>query len=369
MDALQVTGLTKTYESATAPALQNVSFSLEAGEFGVLLGPSGAGKSTALAIVAGILAEDGGRVVLGGHDVRGVPPEQRDIAMVFENYALYPHFTVRRNLEFPLRAPARRRELNGQEVDRRVREVAETLGIDHLLTRMPSQLSGGQRQRVALGRALVRRPRILLLDEPITHLDAKLRHQMRTELKRIQRDLGITTLYATPDEADALALGDLVVVLEQGRALQVSSPEEAYARPADVTVAGRLGSPKINVLPAVIRQGSLTVLGGEVPVPSVLDGPVQVGFRPGAVEVSDTPSADAVRATVALTQSLGYATILHLDLEGGPGGGTVRAVVGRTDLRAGSRVWIRVSASDVHVFDATHGRALTPQREVATWPK
>jgi ABC-type sugar transport system ATPase subunit len=335
--------------------LRDISFTVDDGQFGVLLGPSGAGKTTTLAMIAGLVAPDSGEVSLGGDNLDGVPPERRDIAMVFENYALYPHFTVRRNLAFPLRAPARSEHLSRAEIERRVREVAGTLRIEHLLDRLPAQLSGGQRQRVALGRALVRRPRLLLLDEPITHLDAKLRHEMRTELKRIQRDLGVTALYATPDQGDALALADVVIVLDGGRIQQIGSPDDVYERPANVTVAQFLGDPRMNLLPGESTGDGVSVLGTKIPAMGGPAGEVLVGVRPGHMEFSTGPLDGGAPGRVLLAQTLGYVDVVYVDVAGT----TVRAIVpAGTGARPGDTAWVRLPAGHVHLFAPGTGRAL-----------
>ncbi|WP_213450656.1 ABC transporter ATP-binding protein [Rhizomonospora bruguierae] len=360
MEALTITGVTKGF-GGPRPALSDLSFTLAAGQFGVLLGPSGAGKSTALNVVAGLLTPDAGEVTLGGSSLHDVPPERRDIAMVFENYALYPHYSVRKNLEFPLKAPVRRGKLTKAQIAERVRQVADTLRIGHLLDRLPSQLSGGQRQRVSLGRALVRRPRLLLLDEPITHLDAKLRHEMRTELKRIQRELGVTTLYATPDQGDALALADVVVVLDSGRAHQIGSAQDVYERPADVTVARFLGDPRMNLLQGTGSAGSVSVLGTTVELPGAPDGPVLLGVRPNHVRFSAEPVDGGAAGRVLLAQTLGYVDVVYVDVAGT----TVRAIVpAGTGAHPGTPAWVRVPARHVYLFEPDTGQALR-QMEVA----
>lgn len=361
MESLDVRGLTVSY-GPTRPAVRELSFSLPAGGFGVLLGASGAGKTTVLNAIAGLVRPDSGDVLVGDRSLAGVPPERRDVAMVFENYALYPHKTVRRNLEFPLRAPVRARELGAAGIAARVAEVAATLRIDHLLDRLPSQLSGGQRQRVSLGRALVRRPRLLLLDEPITHLDAKLRHEMRTELKRIQRDLRITTLYATPDQSDALALGDLVVVLHEGEPQQVAPPVQVWEQPANVVVAGMIGDPRMNLLP-VAADGARRSAAG-MALPALPDAaPVVVGVRPADLLLDDGPGPDAATGRVVLDQRLGRDQVLHIDVAGR----TVRAVVpAGSGHRTGSTVHVRLPRDRLFWFDEGSGRALG--REAVTWP-
>lgn len=367
MAALTVTALTKRYPGGEAPAVDDLSFTLETGQFGVLLGPSGAGKTTTLSLIAGITPPDSGEVALDGDPLDGVPPEQRDIAMVFENYALYPHMSVRRNIAFPLRAPVRAGSMSRSQIDQRVQEVARTLRITELLDRLPSQLSGGQRQRVALGRALARRPRLLLLDEPITHLDAKLRHEMRTELKRIQRELGVTTLYATPDQADALALADLVIVLGQGRAWQLGPPDDLFRRPAHVRVAQSLGDPRMNLLAGLLIDDRVRVLGQDLPVAELPDllpdtrpvtrypAEVLAGIRPAHVEVLTTPQPAAMAGRVLLHHRLGHKDVLHVEVDGE----LVRAVTPAGEERQpGDPIWLRFPAKHVHLFDPGTGWAL-----------
>lgn len=362
MEAVRVSHVSKRF-TAARQAVHDLSFTLEPGAFGVLVGPSGAGKSTVLNMIAGLVVPDEGDVLIGGASTAGVAPENRDVAMVFENYALYPHKTVRKNIEFPLRAPRRARELSKDEVSHRVTDVAATLGIDHLLDRFPSQLSGGQRQRVSLGRALVRRPRVLLLDEPITHLDAKLRHEMRTELKRIQRDLGITTLYATPDQGDALALADVAVVLHDGQAWQIDSPDEVYHRPRHLRVAEIIGDPRMNILSGHLSAGVVEVLGcriehaGGSAVPS--DRPVLVGFRPHEAEVVAEGVPGSIAARVTLRQPLGHSDVLYVDVAG-----TVVRVLSAPGLydTLGASVWLRLPEDKVHIFDADTGITLSGRK-------
>jgi multiple sugar transport system ATP-binding protein len=308
---LKVSELSVTYGDVAAVRIDELS--LDAGEFGVLLGPSGAGKTSSLKAIAGLLPGAAGAVHLGGRDISRTAPEERDIAMCFESYALYPHLTVRKNLEFPLRAPRRVRELTARERRRRVDEVADVLGLGQLLERRPAQLSGGQRQRVSLGRALVRRPTLLLLDEPISHLDAKLRNGMRAELKRMQRDMGVTTLFATPDQGEAFALGDRVFVLDAGELRQVGEPTELYLRPSNVRVAELLGAPRINLVDGEVRGQRVTVLGLERPAEGLRDGPVLVGLRPADLTVGGHRELEAA---VVAVQPLGNAAIVTVKVSG-----------------------------------------------------
>lgn len=355
MDELRIEHLSFTVED-NVTILHDVSFTVAAGTFGVIVGPSGAGKTSTLNLIAGFQKPTTGSVVLGSASLDGVTPEHRDIAMVFENYVLYPHKTVRENLEFPLRSPNRRQALSRAEINARIEQVTTTLRIEHLLDRLPSQLSGGQRQRVSLGRALVRRPRLLLLDEPISHLDAKLRHEMRTELRRIQRDLGVTTLYATPDQADALALADHAVVLEDGKVLQVGPPRHLYDAPQHVRVAQMLGDPKISIMPGVLGPSGLTVLGQRYDVTTARrtsgeSRPVLVGVRPNAVRFRPADKQSG-HGTVLLHQYLGYGTALHADV----GGVMLRAIVpGRSDIQVDDKVTVTLDTETLLMFEPETG--------------
>ena len=240
---MRCSNVTKEFPGGTC-ALDDLSLEIPDGEFLILVGPSGCGKTTALRLIAGLEKATSGTITIGDTSVNGVSPRDRDIAMVFQNYALYPHMTVYRNLGFGLRE----RRTPRREVDRRVREISAVLGLDELLKRRPAQLSGGQRQRVAMGRALVREPKVFLLDEPLSNLDAKLRVQMRAELKRLHAKLGITTIYVTHDQIEAMTLADRIVVMSAGQALQIGTPQEVFSRPANLFVAGFIGSPAMNLL-------------------------------------------------------------------------------------------------------------------------
>jgi len=250
MARVALRNVTKQFHGSTC-ALDDLSLEVPDGEFLILVGPSGCGKTTALRLIAGLEKATSGTITIGDLTVNGVSPRDRDIAMVFQNYALYPHMTVYRNLGFGLRE----RRTPKREVDRRVREISAVLGLDELLKRRPAQLSGGQRQRVAMGRALVREPKVFLLDEPLSNLDAKLRVQMRAELKRLHAKLGITTIYVTHDQIEAMTLADRIVVMSAGKALQIGTPQEVFQRPANLFVAGFIGSPAMNLLRAGQRPG------------------------------------------------------------------------------------------------------------------
>ena len=265
MTELTLTGLVKRYGRVTA--LDGLSLEVETGEFYCLLGPSAAGKTTALRAISGLEKLEAGRIELAGREITSAPVQGRGIAMIFQTFALYPHLSVRDNLAYPLREA----RLAGAEVKRRVDEVAELLRITHTLERKTTTASGGEQQRIAIGRALVRRPKLLLLDEPLTNLDAKLRHDMRAEFKRLHRDLGTTMLYATPDQLEALTMGQRVAVMRAGKIVEVGTPQQLYARPNDAYAARLVGAPAINLVPARVgmRDGARTLqlAFGEIGIP------------------------------------------------------------------------------------------------------
>jgi multiple sugar transport system ATP-binding protein len=250
MAELVLQNLTKDYGKLRAA--NNISLKVEDGEFIVILGPSGAGKTTTLKLIAGVETPTSGMVYIGGKLMNAVEPHKRNVAMAFESYALYPHYTVRDNMAFPLKAPGRR--FSQAEISQRVTDVAEMLNIQGLLDRLPKNLSNGQRQRVALGRAMVREPEVLLLDEPISHLDAKLRHRMRTEFKALESVIRFTTIYVTHDYLEALSLGDRLVVLQKGEIQQIGKPDEVFANPVNTFVAQILGHPQINLVETTVRR-------------------------------------------------------------------------------------------------------------------
>ncbi|MBT7837151.1 MAG: ABC transporter ATP-binding protein [Rhodospirillaceae bacterium] len=306
-------------------ALQGVDMAVEKGEFFALLGPSAAGKTTTLRAICGIEQADHGRILFDGADVTGAQVRGRDMAMVFQTFALYPHLTIFDNLAYPLRQAG----MSKAEVGQRVGEVAEMLRLGHTLARKPGTASGGEQQRVAIGRALVRRPSLLLLDEPLTNLDAKLRFDTRAEFKRLHRELGMTIVYATPDELEALSMGQRIGLLRDGRIVQTGTPDELYTQPQDTYVAGMVGSPKVNLVPAV-RRGADNAPAVELPFGAVENGPwanalkpfpvgseLIFGFRPHDVSpVTDLAGADdhgaSIAAKVHLIEPLGDVVILDL---------------------------------------------------------
>ncbi len=287
-------GVTKRFRRDVA--VDNVSLHVEDGSFVVLLGPTGAGKTTVLRLISGLEKADAGDILIGGRSVLGETPAQRDVAMVFQQYSLYPHMTVRENLEFPLRSPVL--QTPADQIARKVGEISEVLRISHKLDNKATELSGGEMQRVSIGRALVREPSIYLMDEPLSSLDAKLRSELRVELKRIQMSLGATLLYVTHDQIEAMTMATHVGVLDRGRLVQFGTPREIYENPVSLYVAGRLGLPRINALPADVFAGA----------PS---GAATIGLRPEHIAHGEGKPSNVVRV-----EHLGDQTRLHLTLEG-----------------------------------------------------
>ncbi|HEX4521121.1 MAG TPA: sn-glycerol-3-phosphate ABC transporter ATP-binding protein UgpC [Gaiellaceae bacterium] len=295
MAAIHLVDVRKTFGGVNA--VDGVSLEIADGEFLVLVGPSGCGKSTLLRMIAGLEQVTDGLISIGEHDVTDLAPKNRDIAMVFQTYALYPHMTVRQNLGYGLKA----RRTPKPEITRRVADVAELLGLTELLERKPAQLSGGQRQRVAMGRAIVREPQAFLLDEPLSNLDAKLRVGMRASLAQLHRRLGVTTVYVTHDQVEAMTLGQRVAVMRNGQILQVDTPKRLYTEPRNLFVAGFIGSPAMNLIEATIEGGAVRFGQYSVPLPagsSLPDGPIVLGIRPESFEdaslASGLPSIDVV---------------------------------------------------------------------------
>ncbi|HEX8164943.1 MAG TPA: sn-glycerol-3-phosphate ABC transporter ATP-binding protein UgpC [Beijerinckiaceae bacterium] len=356
--------LSKRYERAHKPAVDEVSLTVADAEFMVLLGPSGCGKTTTLRMVAGLESISSGLLAIDGRTVNAVPAKDRDIAMVFQSYALYPHMSVRQNLAFGLR----RRGVDRAEVGRRVTDVAATLGLSELLDRRPHALSGGQRQRVALGRAIVRDPKVFLFDEPLSNLDAALRASTRLEIAKLHRRLKATMIYVTHDQVEAMTLGDRICVMNDGRVAQIGAPLDVYRRPASVFVARFLGSPPMNIVPARLDGGAdrLSALvggngfrldGAAAPAELPAEGAVLLGFRPE--DVALVPPGSGPRATVQAVESLGAETILSAALDGG---GEI-AVRAPRDLAAtaGERIGLAVPPHALHLFDPQTGAAL-PRR-------
>jgi len=328
MAGIALERLAKTYPGGQV-AVQGVDLLIDDGELLALVGPSGCGKSTLLRMLAGLEVPTGGRILIDGRDVTAEPPQARDLAMVFQSYALYPHMTVAANLAYSLRV----RKVGRAAIEARVAAAAEALDLRALLDRYPGQLSGGQRQRVALGRAMVREPVAFLLDEPLSNLDPGLRASARAELLRLQRRLGATMVYVTHDQEEAMTLGSRVAVMRDGRLAQVAPPLELYSRPANAFVAGFMGAPPMNLLPA----GHARV---EAPEGAT------AGVRPQDVLVGDGPLV----GVVDVVEPRGHDTVVHLRLEG-PGAHGVVAVVGGTPPAPGTRVALGWRADRVHLFD------------------
>ncbi|MEJ2726419.1 MAG: ABC transporter ATP-binding protein [Deltaproteobacteria bacterium] len=348
MASLTVKGISKRFGKTRA--LTHVDLDVEDGAFCVLLGPSGCGKSTLLNIIAGLIPQDRGSVLLDGHSVDHLAPRDRDVAMVFQSYALYPHMTVAQNLGFGLRM----RGVSKAVIEERTLEAAGLLGITELLDRRPRELSGGQRQRVAMGRALVRRPRLFLLDEPLSNLDARLRANVRIELKRIHRQIKGTIVYVTHDQVEALTLGDKVVVMREGQIRQMGSPEEIYARPADKFVAVFIGSPEMNVYGGrvVSREGRpcfqgsgffFDLTGREFPP---VGDEVELGLRPEDIRIS--PDSDLrPQAKVEMVSNLGSEMLVHARL----GEETVTICADKdTSLKPGELISLTIDPRKIHLF-------------------
>ena len=356
MASVTLRQLTKTFDSTGHPALRDVSLTVPDGEFLVVLGPSGCGKTTALRCIAGLEEPTAGEILIGDRVVTHDAPAARDVAMVFQNYALYPHLTVRQNIAFALEM----RRLPAREILRRVAEASDRLGLGELLERRPAQLSSGQRQRVALGRAIVREPQVFLFDEPLSNLDAKLRTEMRAELLKLHRQLRATMIYVTHDQVEAMTMGQRIAVLHEGRLRQLGTPGDVYERPADEFVARFIGSPGMNILlgvadsgrgkrtgGAVLRCGSLTV-----PIALAYEGELHLGVRPEHVTVCGLGEGIG-DAEVRVVEPLGSETLVHLDAGGQP---VVARVPGLFEVPDGQRIGLRVDAKRLHFFDASGAR-------------
>jgi multiple sugar transport system ATP-binding protein len=348
-------------------AVDDASIDITDGEFLVLVGPSGCGKSTTLRMIAGLETISEGEIRLGGRSINDQKPQQRDIAMVFQSYALYPHMTVRENMRFGLEEST---DLSDEEMDDRVEESTEMMGIHDLLDRYPRELSGGQQQRVALGRAIVRDPAVFLMDEPLSNLDAKLRSQMRTELQRIQEELGVTTVYVTHDQTEAMTMGDRIAILDGGRLQQVATPLECYHRPANRFVAGFIGDPSMNFFDTRLEGDRLVGDGFEYPLATDIAGKLDgeeftLGIRPEDVEV--VPGSDGVTehdhefaADVVVVEPMGSENSVHLQF--GEGASFVASVGGMQRVREGETVTVRLPEEAIHVFDVETGEALHNRR-------
>ena len=387
--------MTKRY-AAGPPAVNELDLSIKDGEFMVFVGPSGCGKSTALRMIAGLEAISHGEIRIGDRVVNDMPPKDRDIAMVFQNYALYPHMTVRDNMAFGLKLA----KVDKAEMNKRVDHAARILGLEEFLDRKPRALSGGQRQRVAMGRAIVREPQAFLMDEPLSNLDAKLRVQMRAEIARIQADLAVTTIYVTHDQVEAMTMGDRVAVLRKGQLQQVGSPKELFARPVNLFVAGFIGSPAMNFVSSRLERadgGASISVGGQrleiakaalaerSELQAFYDKDVIVGIRPQDFEDARFASSEntgRLKATVDLVESLGTQTLIHFEVDAapvdteemkelaedagavdvGPTKGTKTRFVAEIDPKAqvsrGDAIELAVDTTQIHFFDPATGAGI-----------
>jgi sn-glycerol 3-phosphate transport system ATP-binding protein len=372
----------KVFPNGTT-AVDALTCTIADGEFMVLVGPSGCGKTTALRMVAGLEEPTSGAIAIDGKVVNGVSPRDRDIAMVFQNYALYPHKSVLENLAFGLR----QHKMPSAEIAERVREVSSLLTLNELLDRKPAQLSGGQRQRVAMGRALARRPRVYLLDEPLSNLDAQLRTQLRADLKQLHQRFSTTTIYVTHDQVEAMTLGERIGVMSGGKLLQLGTPQEIYRHPANVFVAGFIGSPPMNLLSASATDGRVNAGDLVLEIPGAPSGELVVGVRPEALRLmTGATKEQAMQVRVEVVELLGHETIVYGSIRGhrvataSTGAGipslpSDRAIViARLDARrqpaVGETITLGIALEDVHLFDAKSGEpvarpAPVPSRHLA----
>ncbi|GAA1243909.1 diacetylchitobiose ABC transporter ATP-binding protein MsiK [Pseudonocardia aurantiaca] len=359
MAAVTYDKASRIYPGSTTPAVDSLDLEIADGEFLVLVGPSGSGKSTALRMLAGLEDIDQGSIHIGGRDVTRVPPKDRDIAMVFQNYALYPHMTVAENMGFALKIAGRPKS----EIQERVREAAKILDLEDYLERRPKALSGGQRQRVAMGRAIVRSPQVFCMDEPLSNLDAKLRVSTRTQIASLQRRLGTTTVYVTHDQVEAMTMGDRVAVLKDGLLQQVGTPREMYDRPANVFVAGFIGSPAMNLLPIEVDGDVLHFGGADVRVPRSAVEEVgstrsmTVGVRPEDMDIVETGAG--LPTEVEVVEELGADAYVYGSTEvGGERRPIIARVDGRTPPSKGSVLHLVPRSGGLHLFAGDSGERI-----------
>ena len=364
---------TRIYPGNDRPSVDALNLEIADGEFLVLVGPSGCGKSTSLRMLAGLEDVNAGRILIGDRDVTDVQPKDRDIAMVFQNYALYPHMTVHDNMGFALKIAGTPKA----EIDKRVREAAKILGLTEYLDRKPKALSGGQRQRVAMGRAIVRKPKVFLMDEPLSNLDAKLRVQTRTQIASLQRSLGVTTVYVTHDQTEALTMGDRIAVLKDGVLQQVGTPREMYDHPANEFVAGFIGSPAMNLGQFTVKGDVATVGAAKIQLSkATLDaitpedgGKVTIGFRPESLDVVSAQDEHSIPVRLSFVEELGSDAYIYGELVGaedseeqlGSGEDSSQIIVRvppRTAPEPGETVYVRIRPGQEHIFSASTGERL-----------
>ena len=364
---------TRIYPGNDRPSVDALNLEIADGEFLVLVGPSGCGKSTSLRMLAGLEDVNAGRILIGDRDVTDVQPKDRDIAMVFQNYALYPHMTVHDNMGFALKIAGTPKA----EIDKRVREAAKILGLTEYLDRKPKALSGGQRQRVAMGRAIVRKPKVFLMDEPLSNLDAKLRVQTRTQIASLQRSLGVTTVYVTHDQTEALTMGDRIAVLKDGVLQQVGTPREMYDHPANEFVAGFIGSPAMNLGRFTVSGDVATLGAAKIQLSkATLDaitpedgGKVTIGFRPESLDVVSAQDEHSIPVRLSFVEELGSDAYIYGELVGaeeseaklGSGEDSSQIIVRvppRTAPEPGETVYVRIRPGQEHIFSASTGKRL-----------
>jgi len=362
MAGVKIEELSKRFSDGgeTVVAVDELDLTIEDGDFVVLVGPSGCGKTTTLRCIAGLETVTEGKIKLEEEVVTGKPPEKRNIAMVFQSYALYPHMTVEENMAFGLKHAT---DLDKGKIETRIQETANMMGIGDLLDRQPEDLSGGQQQRVALGRAIVRDPAAFLMDEPLSNLDAKLRAEMRTYLQQLQEDIDVTTIYVTHDQTEAMTMGDKIAILDDGRLQQYGTPSECYHEPKNTFVAEFLGEPSINLFRMTYTEGSITSDVIEYEVPSELrdsipNDEIIAGVRPEALQLTETSNVrDTFEGEVTVVEHLGKETNIYVSA--GDGGTEFTVIVdGRPDLSSGDVVSVQMPHDSIHLFDAQSGRVI-----------
>lgn len=353
MAQVELKDLTKVY--GKTEVLHGIDLTIADGEFVVLVGPSGCGKSTTLRMIAGLEDITGGEVKIADRMVNNVEPKDRDIAMVFQNYAIYPHMSVRKNIGFGLRTS----KLSKEDKERRIDEVAEVLSMTDLLERRPSQLSGGQRQRVAIGRAMVRDPAVFLFDEPLSNLDAQLRTQMRLEIKKLHQRVGTTIIFVTHDQVEAMTLADRIVIMKDGHIQQVGTPSNVYQNPANTFVAQFIGAPSMNMINGQVKGKQIELSNGaKVDLPKPSDGAnVILGIRPNDLLVANgSGKAKALfEGTITVVEPLGAETLVYTDVGGQE---VIATAPGRTPPKVGAKVTLTAEAESLHLFDAASGEAI-----------
>lgn len=364
---------TRIYPGNDRPSVDDLNLEIADGEFLVLVGPSGCGKSTSLRMLAGLEDVNSGRILIGDKDVTDVQPKDRDIAMVFQNYALYPHMSVADNMGFALKIAGTPKA----EIEQRVKEAAKILGLTEYLDRKPKHLSGGQRQRVAMGRAIVRKPKVFLMDEPLSNLDAKLRVQTRTQIASLQRSLGVTTVYVTHDQTEALTMGDRIAVLKEGVLQQVGTPREMYDKPANEFVAGFIGSPAMNLGRFTVTGDVATLGSAKIKLSrATLDamtpedgGKISIGFRPESLDVVSAEDEHSIPVRLSFVEELGSDAYIYGELVGaenssdklGSGEDSSQVIVRvppRTAPNPGDTVYVRIRPGQEHLFSASTGKRL-----------